>query len=185
METECNFLYSIGYGNRRIDDFICLIKNHQIKFLADLRSKPYSRFNTDFSQKNLKAILQANGIKYIFMGDSLGGLPSDSSCYIDGYVDYKVVDGKDFYKKGIDRLLTAHKKKIPLVLMCSEKKPHECHRSKLIGETLRKYSIDVNHIDEIGVVASQEQVISKIHNKQYSLFDDDRSYTSRKRYIST
>lgn len=185
MKIEYSFLYSIGYGNRQIDDFIYLIKNYKIKFLVDLRSKPYSRFNKDFSQKNLEAILKANGVKYVFMGDSLGGLPSDSSCYIDGYVNYKVVESKDFYKKGIDRLLTANKKKIPLVLMCSEKKPHECHRSKLIGETLKKYGIKINHIDEVGSLASQEQVISQIYNKQYSLFDDDRSFTSRKRYIST
>lgn len=177
-------LYSIGYGGRKIEEFTSLIKRYGIKFLVDLRSKPYSRYNTEFSQKNLKAILHDNGIKYIFMGDSLGGMPSDFSCYTDGYVDYGKVQEKGFYKKGIERLLVASEKKIPVVLMCSEKKPHECHRSKLVGETLSKNNIEINHIDETGELVSQRRVILRLYNNQHSLFDD-KPFISRKRYNLT
>ncbi|MHB8598168.1 MAG: DUF488 family protein [Ktedonobacteraceae bacterium] len=46
-----------------------------------MRSRPYSKFNPDFSQVALEKRLKQHGIKYMFMGDSLGGRPDDSSCY--------------------------------------------------------------------------------------------------------
>jgi hypothetical protein len=38
-------IYTIGYGNRSIGDFVKLLQNYEIKFQVDIRSQPYSRFN--------------------------------------------------------------------------------------------------------------------------------------------
>ena len=184
-ETSMNTssILSIGYGNREIDDFIAILKEYAIEFLLDLRSKPYSKYKIDFSGKLFETNLQKNGIKYVFMGDSLGGLPSDTSCYTEeGYVDYSQMESKKFYQDGVKRLITAHEKKIPLVIMCSESKPHECHRSKLIGETLQKNGIELRHIDETGNILLQQDVIAKLKNNQPSLFGEKKQvFTSRKK----
>jgi hypothetical protein len=68
--------------------------------------------------------------------------------------------------------------------MCSEGKPEQCHRSKLIGETLAGLGIPVAHIDEHDQVCSQDEVIQRLTGGQLSLFGD-HEFTSRKRYSQT
>jgi uncharacterized protein (DUF488 family) len=176
-------IYTIGYGAREMDAFIAVLKSHQIDFLIDVRSKPYSRYKPDFSKQALERHLQAQGIRYVFMGDSLGGQPDDPDCYKeDGKVDYDKIRGKAFYEKGIGRLHQAWQHQLSVVLMCSEGKPEMCHRSKLIGQTLVDEGISVAHIDERDQLISQEDVLLRLNKGQPSLFDDFFKHTSRKKY---
>ena len=108
----------------------------------------------------LKCLLQRNGYTYVYMGDSIGGLPSDTSCYTEGHIDYAKLREKDFFQKGFARLLTAAEKNLRVAIMCSESDPEKCHRSKLIGQELMKYEISLNHIVGIGKIQSQETVMS-------------------------
>lgn len=184
--SETNCIYTIGYGNRKIDDFVSLLTKYDVRFLIDLRSKPFSKFNPDFSKDRLTSYLDKKQIKYVFMGDTLGGLPTDRSCYTeDGYVDYQIVMKKPFFKSGLERLKSAYNQKLPVVIMCSETKPHECHRSKLIGEALSAENVKVLHIDESGDLKDQEEVISKITDSQMSLFGETVALTSRKKYLAS
>lgn len=176
-------IYTIGYGAREIDAFIAVLKSHNISWLIDIRSRPYSRYKPDFSRQALAEHLQAQGIRYVFMGDTLGGQPESLDCYTDGKVDYEKVRRQPFYQEGIGRLQKARSQNLPVVLMCSEGKPEMCHRSKLIGETLTEMGLDVRHIDEKDQLITQEDVILRLHKGQPSLFDDFFSYTSRKRYV--
>jgi uncharacterized protein (DUF488 family) len=183
-----NPIYTIGHGNRKIDDFLNLLKNFGIKYLIDVRSQPYSKFNPQFNQNDLKHYLTRNEITYVFMGDSIGGRPIDTSCYDDeGKVDYEKVKTKEFFIKGIERLKIAYEKDIPIVVMCSESKPCECHRSKLIGRTLSLEQIFLNHIDEKGRIKSQADVINELNKglSDITLFPDEVTIntTSRKPYI--
>lgn len=169
-------IYTIGYGNRSIGDFINLLQKFHIRYLVDIRSRPYSKFNPKFSKTELEILLRQHGIKYMFMGDLLGGRPDDSSCYVDGEdkrkVVYSKVREKDFFKEGISRLRTAWDKQLCIVLMCSESKPEECHRSKLVGSTLIEQHVDVIHIDERGGKKTQNEVIQIITGDQLSFFDE-------------
>lgn len=84
--TDC--VYSIGHGNQSIDDFIVLLNQYDIKYLIDVRSRPYSKFNPDFNKEALERVLTQKGIKYVFMGDKIGGLPEDLTCRADDKIDY-------------------------------------------------------------------------------------------------
>ncbi|MCP4359511.1 MAG: DUF488 domain-containing protein [Chloroflexi bacterium] len=176
-------IFTIGYGAREIDAFIIALKTYEITYLIDVRSKPYSRYKPDFSKQTLENHLQQNNIRYLFMGDTLGGQPDDLSCYSDGKVDYEKVGQKSFYVAGIGRLQKAHKQGLRVALMCSEGKPEMCHRSKLIGKTLAAEGIIVAHIDESDQIITQEDVVLRLSKGQPSLFDDFFQYTSRKRYV--
>ena len=57
--------------------------------------------------------------------------------------------------------------------MCSEGKPEECHRCKLIGATLITQDIPVIHIDENGEQVPQEKVIERLTGGQLSMFGDE------------
>jgi len=176
-------IYTIGHGGRSIESFIELLKKHQIDFLIDVRSAPYSRYQPEFSMRMLETHLEANGIRYVFMGDQLGGRPKDSDCYIDNKVDYDRVRLKSYYLAGIDRLEKAAGKDLGVVLLCSEQKPENCHRSKLIGRTLADRGIEVVHIDGNDDLTTQGDVMLRITGGQPSLFGDSfLHFKSKKRY---
>lgn len=152
-------VYTIGYGNRSIGDFVGLLQKYGIKYLVDLRSQPYSRYKPEFSKAALEQYLQKQHIRYVYMGDTLGGRPEDTDCYTkDGKVDYNILREKDFYRRGISRLHSAWEKQLPVALMCSELKPEECHRGKLVGKTLAEQGLTVAHIDEAGTIKTQDEV---------------------------
>jgi len=182
-------LYTIGYGARTIEAFIELLQAHEIAYLIDVRSAPYSRFKPEFSKGALETALREHGIRYVYMGDAIGGQPprdsggqpDDPDCYVDGRVDYARVSQKAFYQVGIARLQRALGRGLRVVVMCSEGKPELCHRSKLIGETLAELGVPVLHIDENDVLQTQAAVIERLTGGQLSLFGG-HDFTSRKRY---
>jgi len=174
-------LYSIGHGNKTIEKLIDELKSFNIEYLVDVRTKPYSRWNPHFNKDSLQAILKKYGIRYLFLGNEIGGLPSDESCYTeDGKIDYSLVKNKDFFKKGINRLLTANSKKIKIATMCSETNPEECHRSKLIGKELLLRGVNTKHILEIDKIKTQ----STINTILFGLFanNEDFDLSSKKSY---
>lgn len=176
-------IYTIGYGNRKIEEFLELLKKYKIRYLIDIRSSPYSKYNPDFSKNRLESHLSEYNVHYVYMGDTLGGRPNVPSCYTNGKVDYQKVRQKGFYIQGITRLRKAWEKKINVIILCSEAKPQECHRSKLIGETLIEYGIDIAHIDEKGEIKTHEKVINEITKGQMSFFGPSPTITkSRKKY---
>ena len=74
-------LYTIGHGNRKLEDFLFILKDFKIDYLIDVRSMPYSKFNQQYNQNELKSILETHGITYVFMGETIGGRPKDASGY--------------------------------------------------------------------------------------------------------
>jgi len=178
-------VYSIGHGNKKIEDFIQELKAFEIQFLLDIRSKPFSKWNPQFNQNELKFKIEENGTKYVFVGDTLGGLPEDRSCYDNnGKVVYDLIKEKDFFKEGLERLTTANEKQIKIAIMCSESKPEECHRSKLIGQELLKKKISLKHIISDKMFKSQEMVMAELTKGKgtVDLFGNEIDFTSRKSY---
>jgi uncharacterized protein (DUF488 family) len=156
-------VYTIGHGTRKIEDLIEALQRFGIRYLVDVRSRPYSRFNPQYNQKALQESLKQHDITYIFMGDTLGGRPTDPGCYdLTGKVDYEKVKTKDFFQQGITRIEAAYQKDVPLALMCSESKPADCHRSRLIGQVLFANGIPLQHINESYELRTQEEVMKEI-----------------------
>src|SRR5436305_1865216 len=89
MEGETP-IRTIGYGARSVDEFVSELAAGRAEYLVDVRSAPYSRFKPEFSRKSLAARLEREGVRYVFMGDTLGGRPDDPDCYdAEGRVDYE------------------------------------------------------------------------------------------------
>jgi uncharacterized protein (DUF488 family) len=174
-------LFTIGYGARSLPEFLAELQKHQIAILVDVRTAPYSKFKPEFSKEVLEKQLAAAGIRYVFMGDTVGGQPKEPACYTDGKVDYDKVQAQPFFQAGLARLRNAAEQPRRTVLMCSEGHPEQCHRSKLIGEALAAAGIPLIHINEDGSLSSQSDVIHRLTQGQMDLFGDP-SFTSRKRY---
>ncbi len=177
-------IFSIGHGNKVIQQFIEELKAYEIEYVFDVRSKPYSKFNHFYNQNVLEAELAEHNITYVFMGEYLGGLPTDISCYVEGKVDYRKIREKSFFKHGINILKEANDEGLKIALMCSESKPEECHRSKLIGQELLNNGIVIKHIISTSDIKSQVSVIDEIMKGKNinNLFGEDLDFTSRKNY---
>jgi uncharacterized protein (DUF488 family) len=174
-------LHTIGYGARTLDQLIAVLKSNAIEYLLDVRTSPYSKFKPEFSREPLEAVLKRHGIRYLFLGDSLGGQPNNPNCYIDGKVDYEKVRQQPFFQQGIERLRKAHDQKLRAALMCSEGRPEDCHRSKMIGEELAIAGIPFRHIDEDGKLLTQREVMDRLTGGQLDFFGGP-ALKSRKRY---
>lgn len=177
-------IFTIGHGGRTIDTFLDVLTQHDIAYVIDVRSQPYSRYQPDFTQSQLERHLQAAGIRYVFMGDTLGGRPDDRALYTDdNKVDYEKVAASPAYLAGIERLQKAYSQGLRVTLLCSEGRPENCHRSHLIGHTLADKDIIVTHISERDDLLSQHDVMLRGHNYQQALpgFEEQRT-TSRKHY---
>lgn len=173
-------IMTIGYGNRAVDELLAALKQESVQFLIDVRSSPYSRFKPEFSTEPLERELRSAGIRYLFMGDSLGGRPADESCYQDGHVIYELVQAKAFFQAGIERLRSASDQGFKVCLLCSESRPEDCHRSKLIGVALARIGIHVVHLGPTGEHLTQAQVMASLESAQGDLFG--QQLRSRKAY---
>ncbi len=175
-------IITIGYGNRSLEDLIALLRGESVEYLVDVRTSPHSRFKPEFSAAPLDASLKAVGIRYVFMGDSLGGRPPDAACYEDGHVVYNIVQRQPFFTAGIERLVNAFSQDLQVCLLCSEGRPTDCHRSKLIGVALEAIGIPVVHLGTGGERLTQAEVIASLESLQGDLFG--QPLRSRKAYGS-
>ena len=74
-------IYTIGHSNHSPEGFVELLKKYQIDVLVDVRSRPHSKQVPHFNKNTLKSLVIANGIKYLFLGKELGGIPEKSDFY--------------------------------------------------------------------------------------------------------
>ena len=140
------------------------LKSFAISFLIDVRTSPYSKWVPQFNQGIIENWLQHEGIRYVYMGDYIGGRPQNDMCYDEeGYFDYHKMAEEPLFKTGLHRLINANSKHCKVAIMCSESDPSECHRSKLIGRELYfAHHISVNHIVAINKTISQEEIMTML-----------------------
>jgi hypothetical protein len=68
-------VWAVGHSNHVPETLVALARRHQIAYLIDVRSYSCSRFVSHFNREELKATMEANGIRYAFLGLALGGRP--------------------------------------------------------------------------------------------------------------
>ena len=145
-------IYTIGHSNHTWDEFAALLRQNEIQVLADTRSNPSSRFASFANARTLPSLLAQEGIRHVYLGDSLGGKPSDPSLFNDsGKPDYRKIRSTMSFREGIDRLMGLAEES-NVVLMCAEEDPSKCHRRLLIGPALEERGIDLLHIRGDGEV---------------------------------
>ena len=140
-------LHTIGHSDHSTEAFTDLLRHYTVSVLVDVRSQPYSRWTPQFNREKLARDLTSAGIRYVFMGDSLGGRPADRTWYeADGKrLDYERVALTPAFRAGIDGLLKLAATAC-VVVMCSEGDHEQCHRNALITPELLRRGARVVHI---------------------------------------
>ena len=169
-------IFTVGHSNHSLDMFINLLKSHNIDVLVDVRSKPFSRFSPQFNKEGLEKAVKASEMKYLFLGQELGGRPQGSEFYDNyGFVLYSRIAESPLFLEGIDRLIKGIKT-YHVAVMCSEENPANCHRRLLVGRVLAERGVSVQHIRGDGTVLDEDELAreeyqSKGEQAQLSLFE--------------
>jgi len=159
-------IWTIGSSNRRIEEFIELLKVYQIESLIDVRMFPTSRF-PHFKKENLKDALKLEKINYIWMGKELGGYRRD------GYEAYTETTDFDLAIKSIEKI--ANNK---TTLMCSERFPWKCHRRFITASLETRGWIVVHIIDKDRTYSTIDRKITQIIKKLGARYRIDWNFGS-------
>lgn len=146
MSSSDLIVWTIGHSNHPLARLVELLQAHNIQVVADVRSRPYSRFAPQYNRQTLAQALPGHGIRYLFMGKELGGKPKEPQYYLpDGSLDPERFTARPEFQRGLKRLL-AEAARSRVSLMCSEGDPLKCHRTMLLAPELVKRGVKVLHI---------------------------------------
>jgi uncharacterized protein (DUF488 family) len=194
--ARARFVLTIGHSNHPFAHFLDLLRRHNIEAVADVRSRPYSRFVPHFSKERLARLLRDEGIGYLYLGAELGGRPpsgeapaSSGSTLFPGRravgspvrgpgrrpVTYRSRIEQPEFRQGIDRLLEAVRAR-RVALMCRERDPLDCHRLHLICRRLAPTGLSILHILPGGEVetqaATERRLLERGQSGELPLFQD-------------
>lgn len=142
-------IFTVGHSTRPIEEFVRLLRGHQVTKLVDVRTMPRSRTNPQFNRDVLPESLRPAGIGYVHVPE-LGGLRKSKKESINagwrnasfrGYADY--MQTAEFKRALATLIQWAPNDR--LALMCAEAVPWRCHRS-LIADALTVRGIRVEEI---------------------------------------
>ena len=146
-------IYTIGYSNRSLPEFLDELNSRSIAQLWDVRSSPWSR-NAAFNAAQITRWSERNGIYYRQCGEILGGrseVAIDDASYTDLLM----------------QLVTAAKRD-NVAVMCAEGDPAMCHRSWDIGASLLiNWKVAVTGILRDGALEDIGATINRVNRRNF------------------
>jgi uncharacterized protein (DUF488 family) len=184
-------IWTVGHSSHPFDAFRRLLEAERIEVVVDVRSFPYSRFAPQFNREDLEPALHDAGLRYLFLGEELGGRPARDDHYdADGRALYGPMSEEPSFQAAIERLF-AGARTHRIALLCSESRPRDCHRRLLVGRVLAERGIALRHILPDGTVEPEREVKLTPADDQAALFGDtapswrSTQSVSRRRRLST
>lgn len=146
-------VFTIGHSTRKAEDFVSVLKLHDIELVADVRRFPGSRRHPHFESAALARTLSKDGIEYTWFS-SLGGRRRGATCAEhagwrnSSFRAYAAYTWSEEFAQGLHELLHVCAAK-RTALMCSELLWWRCHRA-LIADVLRFLEVEVIHLSGPG-----------------------------------
>lgn len=150
---------------------------HSINCIVDVRSTPYSHYNTQFNRDFLASELRNANIEYIYLGHQLGARTGDAHCYNGNSVNFEYLAKTEQFHIGLEHL-TDISMKYRVALMCAEKDPIECHRFILICRNLKNSGLHIKHILSDGGIednSDTERRLVRMLKIEPTLFDPTKT----------
>ncbi|MFN2615197.1 MAG: DUF488 family protein, partial [Actinomycetota bacterium] len=142
-------IMTIGHSTRSLDDFVELLRAHDVSVIVDVRRFPASRRHPHFASAPLARGLELRGIGYTH-DEALGGRraasPGSANTALRdpgfrGYADHMCSDG---FRSALRQLVEAGGR-ASVAVMCAEAVPWRCHRW-LLSDALVASGVAVEHI---------------------------------------
>lgn len=152
-----NEVYTVGHSTRDIEDFVAVLRAHEIACIADVRRYPGSRRNPHFGRDRLAQSLEGAGIGYRFLGGALGGymprhLPRERSPNAawanESFRNYADAMTLPSFRAGLEAL-EEQASTTPTAIMCAELDYHRCHR-RILADLLSARGWNVLHVHDEG-----------------------------------
>ncbi|HEY7830458.1 MAG TPA: DUF488 domain-containing protein [Solirubrobacteraceae bacterium] len=164
-------IWTIGHSNHTFERFGELLAVGEIECLVDVRSYPYSRIAPQFNREELAVALRPAGMRYLFLGQELGGRPTHEEHYDEqGHARYDRMAEQPAFCMAVQRLLSGCREH-RIALLCSEGQPRECHRRLLVGKVLADQGVQLRHILPSGVIHQEDVVMLGSRDGQATLFE--------------
>ncbi|MEI6349390.1 MAG: DUF488 domain-containing protein [Bacteroidota bacterium] len=186
-----------------IEKMFKTLKEFNVSHLVDVRSMPYSKQYPQCNADNLKVAGKHFSISYIHVPElgakaspmqdvfskasdiffedifpiTKSNRPENTELYAnEEIVDFQKFRKDEFFSEGIKRIETAYDNNYTLALMCSEKRPIDCHRyffasrkiEEKFGDWLNVEHIIQNQSGKIGTVSNEnlnKQLSEIVFNK--------------------
>ena len=180
--SNINKIYTIGYSSFTINEFINVLKQYNINCVIDVRSKPYSKYHTDYNKPILEKILEDNKLLYRNYAEEFGAQQTDESYYTNGYVDFDKFTKSQLFKNGFNKIIAGIDLGYTFVIMCAEKDPATCHRNIMVAKEFFKQGYQIKNILADSSTEMQNELETRLvdlyfkNRDQISLFDDDLSF---------
>jgi uncharacterized protein (DUF488 family) len=171
-------IWTIGHSNHTFEHLVELLQAQGVEFVVDVRSYPHSRIAPQFNREELDVALRSAGMRYLFLGQELGGRPSREEQYDEhGRARYDLMAEQPAFQEAVQRLLSGCREH-RVALLCSEGQPHECHRRLLVGKVLADRGVQLRHILPNGVVQQENAVSLDPGDGQETLFGEETMWRS-------
>lgn len=140
-------LCTIGFSQKNLQTFVELLEHNHVAKLIDIRLNNTSQLSGYSKKDDLQYIMELRKIEYVH---ELLLAPTDDLVKA---FRKKEISSDTFEKRYLELLIERNiKEKIDEIignktvcLLCSEHKPHHCHR-RVLAEYIKKYRKDVNII---------------------------------------
>ncbi len=133
-------VFTVGHSNRSLQDLIVLLREAGVQMVVDVRRFPGSRRWPWFRKEALKAGLEAAGMGYAWLGQTLGGRTQPP------YPDYMATAA---FQQGLAQLASLARE-APVAILCAERDWRRCHR-RFIAQALVARGWQVVHLLDFGV----------------------------------
>ncbi len=139
-------VFTIGHGVADFAAMAQVLADHGVATIVDVRSHPHSRHAPEFARPVLEGLAAASGFGYRWMGEALGGRPTDPSLLsTDGTLDEAALRRSPRFQAALVDL-AALAAGAPVVLLCAEEEPRHCHRARVIAPALEEMGLRVVHL---------------------------------------
>lgn len=173
MPESGQVVWSVGHSNHSFVEFAALLRRHEVECVVDVRSYPYSRFAPHFGREDLAARLPPLGLRYLFLGEELGGRPASEDHYdAEGHALYGPMAAEPSFGAAIERVIGGAAQ-YRVALMCSCGHPRDCHRRLLVGKVLADRGVELRHILPDGSLRVETAVSVSGSMEQPSLFQTE------------
>jgi uncharacterized protein (DUF488 family) len=140
-------LCTIGFSQKNLRKFVELLEHNNVSKLVDTRLNNTSQLSGYSKKDDLEYVMELRNIEYVHEP-----LLAPTEDILKAYKK-KEINWETYEKRYIDLLKERNIKEIideiignkTICLLCSEHKPHQCHR-RLLAEYINIYRKDVNII---------------------------------------
>ena len=142
-------VWTVGHGERGLDDLVALLLEVPVDLLVDVRRYPGSRRHPQFARESLATALPRAGVEYSWRGEALGGRRKGTgapsawrNASFAAYAEHMLTSQ---FREALAEVEREARSGRRMALMCAETLWWRCHR-RLIADALVRDGFAVRHL---------------------------------------